>query len=153
MKIFVGLDTRQPVAAMVLMSSIIRHASKPIELVPLLYEQLPIVRRGLTGFTFSRYLVPWLMNYEGVGLFMDGDMVVTGDVHELAGWLNAPVSVVKGEQKFEWPSLMLFGCSGCRMLTPEYIETETPQNFEWASEIGELPREWNFCATSIWCWQ
>ena len=58
LRIFVGIDERQPVAYHVLVSSIQRRSSRPVAITPLLIHQLPIKRQGLTTFTFSRYLVP-----------------------------------------------------------------------------------------------
>lgn len=146
MRVFIGVDPRQPVAFNVLQWSIIRRASKPVQIIPLVLPQLPITRRGLTDFTFSRYLPPFLCGFKGKSVFMDADMLVLGDVHELAGY-DAAVSVVKGPHKFEWPSLMVFNNEKCTTLTPDWINDEAnqPQTLSWASEIGELPPEWNHC--------
>ena len=81
---------------------------------------------------------------------MDADMLVTSDLAELF-WLgqqnDAAVSVVKNQHRFEWPSMMYFNNEKCRNLTSTYINDESnhPQSFEWADEVGELPPEWNFC--------
>ena len=143
-RVFIGFDSRQPIAYHVLCSSILRHASVPVAITPLLIDTLPIERTGLTDFTFARYLVPWLCDYEGVGIFMDSDMLVTGDVAELAP--GPGVSVVKHdeEHRYEDTSLMVFNSAGCRDLTPEYIETGNPQSLEWANPVGELEADWNF---------
>lgn len=133
-------------AAQVLIHSIYTRASKPVAIVPLVLSQLPIKRRGLTEFTFSRYLAPWLSNYDGECIFLDADMLCLGDIYELAeiGRSNQKaLSVVKNKQRFEWPSLMYFNSYQCRELTPEYIEEGKPHTLEWCSDIGELPSEWN----------
>lgn len=147
LNIFVGLDIRQPIAAQVLIHSIYSNASTPVSITPLVLEQLPIKRRGLTDFTFSRYLVPYLSGYTGRSIFMDADMLCLGDVHELY-YLAEPmaaVSVVKNKIRFEWPSLMVFNNAMCRALTPEFIDdpATAPQSFSWCKEAGELPSEWN----------
>jgi lipopolysaccharide biosynthesis glycosyltransferase len=67
----------------VLAHSIYKRASKPVSITPLVLSQLPIKRVGLTEFTYSRYLVPYLCGYEGLAIFMDADMLCLGDVHEL----------------------------------------------------------------------
>lgn len=77
-------------------------------------------------------------------------MIVTSDVAELfhlGKETGAPVAVVKNKQRFEWPSMMYFDNTQCQKLTSTYIndESTTPQDFSWASEVGELPTEWNFC--------
>jgi hypothetical protein len=149
MRIFIGTDPRQPVAWVVLANSIARHSSIPVEITPLVLSQLPIKRRGLTEFTFSRFLVPWLCRYSGKGLFLDADMVVTGDIAELANDfsdLRTSVRVMQKQPRFEWPSAMLFNCHNCTQLTPEYVENPKNPLFDlaWADHgVGELPPEWN----------
>ena len=76
LKIFIGHDERQPVSTSVCLNSIYRRASKPVQITPLVLSQLPIDRSGLTPFTFSRFLVPWLCDYEGWALFMDCDFLI-----------------------------------------------------------------------------
>ena len=149
LQIFIGFDPRQPVAVQVLAHSIYRRASRPVSITPLVLNQLPITRTGLTQFTYSRYVVPHLCNYQGTALFLDADMLCLGDVYELdeiARPQLRPVCVVKNPKlRFEWPSLMYFNNSYCRALNLETIEQGVPQNFEWADpdNIGELPSEWN----------
>lgn len=144
--IFVGVDVRQPVAFTALQHSIMAHSSVPTAVTPLLIDQLPITKRGLTDFTYTRYLVPHLMGYKGTALFLDADMLVLADIEELFQLADSQyaVQVVKCKHRFEWPSLMLFNCERCEKLTPEYIEANHPQSFEWG-EVGELPAEWNHC--------
>lgn len=146
LKLFIGYDPRQPVALQVLMHSIYSRATQPVSITPLVLSQLPIKRRGLTEFTFTRYLVPYLCNYEGQAMFLDADMLVLGDIcelFELASKNKDAVSVVKGKTRFEWPSLMFFNNAQCIKLTPWMIEHDNPQKLEWADSIGELPKEWN----------
>lgn len=111
-------------------------------------KTLPIKRRGLTEFTFSRFLVPYLCDFKGTALFLDADMVVTGDIAELfacADGKNA-VQVNTKQAGFEWPSAMLFNCEHCTDLTPEYVEDRTNIlfDFKWGT-VGEFPAEWNKC--------
>jgi len=142
-RVFVGVDPRQPIAFHVLCSSIMRRASVPVSITPLVLFQLPIDRCGLTEFTFSRYLVPYLCNYEGQAIFMDSDMLVVGDVAELS--TDEAVSCVHHQgHEYEAPSMMVFDNAKCRELTPEYIEQRTPQTFEWAESVGALDPNWNF---------
>ena len=148
-RVFIGYDPRQPVAYNVAQYSVARNASKPVSITPLILDQLPIKRRGVTEFTFSRFLVPYLMGYRGKGMFMDADMVVTGDVCELIDscGCDAAVHVVQDQPRFEWPSMMVFCNARCRTLKPEYIDDEenTLFDFKWANAIGEIPKEWNHC--------
>ena len=129
--------------------SITRRASKPVSIIPLVLFQLPIKRVGLTDFTFSRYLVPALCGYQGVSVFMDADMLVLDDIHKLKEFVkdDCAVSVRKSIHKFEWASLMVFNNSLCKKLTADYIndESNTPQNFDWAESIGDIPQKFNYC--------
>lgn len=145
MKIFIGFDPRQPVAYNVCRYSIERRASKPVQIMPLRLDWMPIKRRGLTDFSFSRYLVPHLCGYEGEALFLDPDMLVLDDIHKITEHLRPidAVSVVKNPRRFEWSSLMYFQNKYCQKLTPELVDKGSPQDLKWAPHIGELPTEWN----------
>lgn len=146
-QVFVGFDPRQPVAERVATHSLISNASKPLSVTRLQLNQLPITRRGLTEFTYSRFLVPYLSEFDGYSLFMDADMIVLGDIWELLPVQDplAAVSVVMHKDKFERPSLMLFNNKRCRNLTPAFVEDAKNPMFDmaWASRIGSLPPEWN----------
>ena len=83
LKVFVGFDERQRVSFTTLATSIFETASRPVSITPLVLHTLPISRRGLTPFTFSRFLVPWLCNFEGAAVFMDADMLLASDITEL----------------------------------------------------------------------
>lgn len=148
LRVMIGVDRRQPVALTVAAHSVAKHSSKPVAITPLYLDQLPITRRGLTEFTYSRWLTPWLAGFVGKALFMDADMIIRGDVAELfeLGGMNA-VSVMQKQERFEWPSMMLFNCGACRILTPEYVQDEKNKLFtlDWAPYVGELPLAWNHC--------
>jgi hypothetical protein len=151
LRVFIGFDPRQPLAYTVAAHSAAVNCSKPVAIAPLIQRQLPVKRKGLTEFTFTRYLVPWLCDYEGYALFIDADMLVLGDLAELPWEMKEAVAVVphaasrlNGQSLgFERASVMLFHCAECRALTPEYIETGTPQKFEWARSVFHLAPEWN----------
>jgi len=147
-QIFIGYDPRQPVAYNVCQYSIITNASKPVQITPLILSQLPIKRRGLTEFTYSRFLVPYLSDFKGVSIFMDPDVIVTGDVYELLEYEedDKPVWVMQEQEEFEWSSVMVFNNSLCEILTPDFIDDDYNGlfDFDWVSgDIGELPKEWN----------
>ncbi len=148
MRVYIGVDPRSPVSYNVLQFSIMRRASKPVAIVPLVLPTLPIKRRGLTAFTYSRYLCPALSGYQGASLFLDSDMLCLGDITEVFAHMGeCAVYVVKNKQRFEWPSMMLFNNPKCLTLTPQHIEDKENKlhDFAWAENVGELPHEWNFC--------
>jgi len=148
--VFIGCDPRQPIAYNVMQFSIISRSSKPIQITPLYINQLPISRQGLTEFTYTRFLVPWLCNYQGWALFTDADMLVTTDITELFNYKDDKydLMVIKNPERFEWASVILFNCTKCTTLTPEFIQNAPPEELfgmSWKTNIniGELPSEWN----------
>jgi lipopolysaccharide biosynthesis glycosyltransferase len=172
--IFIGYDPREAVAYHVCANSIIRHASVPVSIIPLALnnfkEYTETHTDGSNQFIYSRFLVPYLMDYSGQAIFMDGDMIVRGDIAEL--WalrdLGKDVQVVKHNYKTKmtekylgsknedypcknWSSVMIFNCNNypTKKLTPEYIQKSTGAHlhrFMWTSEdrVGALPPEWNW---------
>jgi hypothetical protein len=157
LKVFIGYDHRQPVAAQVLAHTISKHASMPVSITRLQLNQLPITRRGLTEFTYSRFLVPWLCNFgeptqagPDVSIFLDSDILCRYDLADLLSYPlaypDASVFVVDHQQrKFERPSVMVFNNANCSMLTPEYVDNEKHAlfDFKWAKQVGALPKQWN----------
>lgn len=146
--IFIGYDHRQPVALTTLAHSIYSKASKPVSIIPLVLNQLPLKRTGLTPFTFTRFLVPYLCDYKGWGLFLDIDIILNDDIVKIFSLVDDRYSVFvsKNEKRFEWASVMLFNNAKCTNLTPEYVETaEDLHRIAWCKdeEIGDLPPEWN----------
>jgi len=152
--VFIGYDHRQPVSFTVLAHSILEKASQPVAIHPLVRPTLPIAREGLTPFTYSRFLVPYLMGYKGKALFLDIDMLARADIAELFGLLphGKAVAVVdhNGPLAFERASLMLFDCGhpGNKGLTPERIDDPTQNGLHKLgylppSDIAALPKEWN----------
>lgn len=145
--IFIGYDSRQRVSYNVLQQSIIEHSTRAVSITPLVLDTLPCKRQGLTPFTYSRFLVPWLCRYEGWAIFMDSDILLCGDIAEL--WTLRDecytLMVSKNKLRFEWPSVMLFNCGRCEVLTPDFIKAGNPLALKWLpeAEIGNLPSEWN----------
>jgi hypothetical protein len=154
LKVFIGYDERQPVAYNVLQHSIISKSSEPVAITPLVLKTFPnaqaLANKGnpLTPFTYSRFMVPWLCNYEGWALFLDIDMIVLSDIADLFKQADPQyaVQVSKNELKFEWASAILYNCEKCRILTPDFVEGYgNLHRIGWLKdeEVGDFPREWN----------
>jgi lipopolysaccharide biosynthesis glycosyltransferase len=172
--VFVGYDPREAVAYHVCVNSIIRHASQPVCIVPLALNLFNDYKEthtdGSNHFIYSRFLVPHLMDYSGWAIFIDGDMIVRGDIAELWNLQNSyrDVMVVKHDYKTcmpvkylgarnedyprkNWSSVILWNCNSFpnRQLTPEFIQQASGSflhRFSWLDDarIGELPIEWNW---------
>ena len=173
--IFIGYDSKEKVAYNVLSHSIIQNSTKPVAITPIALNHLrdDFVRErnalSSTEFSFSRFMIPHLMNYQGWALFMDCDMLMFEDVSEL--WRMRDDSkaiqvckhdyVPKEKTKFlgqtqtaypkkNWSSFMLMNCKKCSSLTPDYVNRASGlelHQFKWLEGdhlIGDLPLEWNW---------
>lgn len=149
LNVFIGFDSRQPIAFQVAAHSVWKHATCPVSITRLDLRTLPITRRGLSAFTYSRFLAPYLCDFKGISIFMDADVLVRGDVAELLAYpLSEPktsVFVVPHAKKFERPSVMVFNNPLCQMLVPLHIEKPqlNPLALEWAATVGQLAPTWN----------
>lgn len=87
LRIFVGTDDSQMVAARVLEHSLRKHATRHVEFVPMNGLTTPVPRnarnRPRTGFSFHRFLIPKLCGFRGRALYLDADMQVFADAAEL----------------------------------------------------------------------
>lgn len=175
-RLVVGFDPREAIAYHVFCQSVLERTSIPVSFLPLVDQSLPGYTEnhqdGSNQFTYSRFLTPHLMGYQGWAIFADGDMVCRTDISAL--WkLKDPtkaVQVVKhnyrtkvtrkylGKQnenypRKNWSSLVLWNCAHPenRYLTPEFISSKDGaflHRFHWLAEdlIGELPKHWNWLA-------
>lgn len=174
--IIIGFDQREAIAYHVFCQSILERSSVPVRLLPLTPKSLAGYqerhRDGSNAFTYTRFLCPYLMNFEGWAIFADGDMVCRDDIKHL--WdLRDPskaVQVVKHDYKTKahqkylgnknenyprknWSSVILWNCGhpANRQLTPEFVASKDGaflHRFQWLedAEIGELPKVWNWLA-------
>jgi len=172
-RIFIGYDEREPLAYHVCVQSLLETSSLPLSITPLRLNNLkkifnrPRELTQLTDFSYTRFLVPYLCQFDGFAIFMDGDMLIREDIANLWAFKdkNLAVRVVKHPEfqsthtflgttvqsfpKFNWSSVMLFNNAKCLALTPDYLETvdyRELHQFHWlASEqdLGDLPAKWN----------
>jgi lipopolysaccharide biosynthesis glycosyltransferase len=172
--IFIGYDDREAIVYHVCSNSILRHASEPVSITPLTLNSLKGYTEthsdGSNKFIYSRFLVPFLMKYGGWALFIDGDMILRGDISEL--WKlrdpNKAILVVKHDYKTKatekylgsknenyprknWSSVVLWNCShpANYLVTPDFVMSSSGaqlHRFTWLTDdlIGELPITWNW---------
>lgn len=174
-KIFVGYDPREAEVMHVCMQSIMEVTNRPVSFVPLTLKSLEGVYKevhtdGSNAFIYSRFLAPYLCNFNGRALFIDGDMVLRSDIGELFDMFDPDkaVQVVKHDYKTRqpikymgaknedyprknWSSVILWNCEheANRSLTPEFIQSSSGKflhRFSWLEDkdIGELPISWNW---------
>ena len=175
--VVVGFDQREAVAYHVFTQSVIEKSSIPIRFLPLNINSLTNYKEthkdGSNEFIYSRFLVPYLMNFKGWAIYADGDMVCLEDIKKLWNLRDNKyaIQVVKHDYKTKiknkywgnknenyprknWSSLILWNCNhpSHKNLTPEFIQKQTGaflHRFSWIKdeEIGELEKEWNWLAT------
>ena len=174
--IFIGYDYRERAATNVLIDSLYQKSSAPLSITPLVNAQLIKKKyyfrnrdpKQSSDFSFTRFLVPFLMDFNGWAIFMDCDMLCESDIKHLWDLKDDKYSVmcVKHEhnptEKFKflgevqtaypkknWSSLMLFNCAACTHLSIEYVNTASGldlHRFNWLDDekkIGEIPSSWN----------
>ena len=115
------------------------------------------VRRGVTKFSYRRFLVPHLCDYRGRALFADGaDTLILGDVTELANLDMGGKAILRvrhepprGQDRARADTaVMLMDCTRCVAWTPK-VAAESPDDRlmrlrDFADDdLGDLPAEWN----------
>jgi len=175
-KIVVGFDQRESVAYHTFTQSIIEKSSVPVSFIPLAINALKDYKETHTDksndFIYSRFLSPHLNGFEGWAIFADGDMICQADIKELWDLKDESKALLvvkhdyqtKTHKKYlgninenyprkNWSSVILWNCAHPKhkILTPEFIASQTGKylhRFSWLddSDIGELPKEWNWLA-------
>ena len=179
MKVFVGYDSREDIAYQVCKYSILTKNSN-VEVEPLIQKNLrkakiynrPVDALASTEFTFTRFLVPQLMNFKGWALFCDCDFIFLNDIKELFDQADDRYAVMcakhdyNPEQKVKmdgkrqtqyprknWSSVVLFNCGhpSNQNLTADLVNEQSLNGayfhrFSWLKdeEIGEFSHEWNW---------
>ena len=191
LKVYIGWDPNEVAAYEVAVHSLLRHASVPVSVTPLRLERL--AEAGLvfrprfqrldngrlwdhlsqaycaTEFAVTRFLTPTLAQ-EGWTLFVDCDVVFTGDVADLFAHADDRYAVmcVKDDYRVDlgtkmvdqvqypyerknWSSVMLFNCDhpSVRALSCTKVGNMRGldlHQFAWLRDdaIGELPPRWNW---------
>jgi lipopolysaccharide biosynthesis glycosyltransferase len=177
-KVFIGYDHVESVAWHTMAASIYRQSSRPVAIVPVNLANLkgvfnrPRDPKQSNEFSFSRFLVPYLCNYVGQGIFFDCDQMLRTDIAEIFSVMEEQpgkaVYVVKHtyeprddvkylntvQYKYprkNWSSVVLWNCAHIKnkILTPEFINSTEGlvlHRFNWLEdeEIGELDIRWNW---------
>lgn len=197
-KVFIGFDPREADAYAVAEASIKAHTSGQVQIHPIdlkylrmEYPQAPYLKPMYwrptsrvdgqlwddisgapmsTEFAISRFLVPHLAEYKGWALFMDCDMLIRSDLHNLFALADNKYAVMCVKHDYEpteavkmdgqaqsryarknWSSVMLFNCEhpSNKALHPQYVNAQPGRDlhrFAWLpdDQIGELEASWNW---------
>ena len=172
MKIFIGHDSKYPQATEVCKASIENNGYTGD--IHLLDKQQLIndnvygrddIKGESTEFSFTRFYVPLLANYDGLAMFCDNDFLWQCNPTEVLGYwhYDNDIAVVKHKDyeatgtkmdgvknksypRKNWSSLIIYNCSKLKHLTKEYLDNATPSELHelrWANTIGNIPVEYN----------
>ena len=175
---YIGYDSKEDIAYRVCKQSLLSKSTVSINVKSLkLYELISkklytrlVDPLASTEFTYSRFLIPVLMNFEGWAVFCDCDFLFFKDVSSLFNSLdkNKALYCVKHDYtpkekhkmdgqkqtiypRKNWSSFMIFNCShpSNRKLTKELVNSESGSflhQLKWLkdSEIGSLDERWNW---------
>ena len=175
---FIGYDPKEDIAYRVCKQSILNNSSSTIKVFAL--KQFELRSMGFynrikdplasTEFTYTRFLVPALMNYKGWAVFCDSDILFLKDPNKLFNKLSEDKAVycvkhdytpsekhkMDGQQQTiyprkNWSSFIIFNCShpSNKKLSIDLVNKETGSylhQFKWLKdiEIGDLDERWNW---------
>ena len=177
-KIYIGYDSKEPIASDVCEFSINKNSSESFNINHIKLKEVKekniywrdTDKLGSTEFTFTRFLVPYLQNYNGWALFCDSDFLWLEDINKLFSLAddkyaimcvhhdykpkNTKKKLLSSQQIYprkNWSSLVLWNCShpSNKKVTPDLVNTETGKymhRFGWLKdeEIGKISHEWNW---------
>lgn len=164
LRVFIGYDPHESAAFYTLSHSILRRATIPVTIAPVMQSQLkglytrPRGPTESTEFSLTRFLVPALSEFRGWSVFMDCDMLCRVDIAGLQAEIERQADkavlvckhdyVPKTERKFldqvqtkyprkNWSSLMVMNNERCRALTAQYVNSATGlelHRFAWLAD-------------------
>jgi len=175
--VYVGWDSREDISYQVCEHSIKRR-DPCATVVPLKQKDMrvngvyhrEVDKLATTEFTFTRFFVPYLQNYQGWAVFCDCDFLWTVPTTDLKQFCDPNKAVVVVQHDYtpkegmkmdgqkqtvyprkNWSSMILWNCShpANKILTPEILNNESGafmHRFQWLadSEIGSLPHHYNW---------
>ena len=175
---YIGYDSKEDIAYRVCKQSLSKNSSielninslKLYELVAKNFYTRDVDPLASTEFTYSRFLIPALMNFKGWAVFCDCDFLFFSDVASLFDSINDEKAVycvkhdytpkekhkMDGQQQTiyprkNWSSFVVFNCAhpSNKKLTIDLVNSETGSflhQFKWLKdeEIGSLDERWNW---------
>ena len=173
MRIFIGHDSRFPQATKTCRQSMLNY-NKDLDITFLEKDHLKKFnfydREDISGesteFSFTRFYVPMVCNYNGIAMFCDNDFLWKCDPTEMIKYLgDKTIAVVKHEDmdikqtkmdgvinksypRKNWSSLIIYNCSKLKSLTKAYLDSAQASELHelrWVedNEIAEIPRSYN----------
>ena len=175
---FIGYDSKEDIAYRVCKQSLLNNSTSNIKVKSLkLYELIAknfytraVDPLASTEFTYSRFLIPALMNYKGWAIFCDCDFLFFKDINLLFDSIEGDKAVycvkhdykpkekhkMDGQQQTiyprkNWSSFIVYNCAhpSNKKLDLDIVNSETGSflhQFKWLKddEIGALDERWNW---------
>ena len=109
--VYIGWDSREPIAAEVCKHSILKHTTVPVNIVMLKQDELrergyytrEIDKLASTEFTFTRFFVPYMNDFKGWAVFCDCDFLWKIPSHELIKYCDPSKAVVVVQHDYTPP--------------------------------------------------
>ncbi|KAF3362331.1 Uncharacterized protein PHSC3_001160 [Chlamydiales bacterium STE3] len=160
-RVFIGTEPKQWLPTEVLRWSIQRRTSQAVEFQELKHLPLNLKGEMYTGFSFYRFAIPETCQYKGRAIYLDADIVVLADIHELIqlemegqGALARPLK--PGTNSGRYTSVMLLDNEKLRHWDMKVWVEKINQNQAlyndtlWVApnglnsqDFGDLPAYWN----------
>ena len=175
---FIGYDSKEDIAYRVCKNSLLSKSSLNTKVIALKLHELVaknFYKRDIdplasTEFTYTRFLVPALMNYKGWAIFCDCDFLFLADIANIFEKLSTDKAIYCVQHEYtpkerhkmdgkkqtiyprkNWSSFVVFNCShpSNKRLTIDLVNQESGSylhQFKWLndSEIGSLDERWNW---------
>ena len=121
--------------------SIQQNASRDFPIHVIRPESVGMVEHGCTGFTNVRWAVPELCREYGYdfGIYLDVDMLVLGDIAELAGYATRYKWVCLADGSNEVSVI----CATLRYPPKETLHTRHKGTLPRGAYLPKIPMEWN----------
>lgn len=183
--VYIGWDSREPFASEVAKSSLLRRTKCDIDIKFLKHKELRKAgifkrewlisfdgtrtdisdnRQFSTEYSYTRFLVPYLNNFSGFALYIDGDVFFKGKTHgddiikdlfngidhgaalSCVKHYHMPSEIIKSDgqeqsfyEKKNWSSVVLWDCSNPlhRILTPYTVNHSNGKwlhQFKWLND-------------------
>ena len=172
--IFVGYDKSESVCYHVAVHSMTRRSTMPLSITPLNIDNLTDYQEShndsSNSSSYTRFLVPYLMNYQGWAIYTDCDIVLQDNIVNLWNFRDQSKAILCAQHNYQtkssvkflnsknsnypkknWSSVMLINCAhpANKILDPKLIESSSGSylhQFQWIDQtlIGSLPLEWNW---------
>jgi len=176
--VYIGYDSKEDIAYRVCKYSILKRSGSNVKITSLKLHELVaknLYKRDIdplasTEFTYSRFLVPAINNYNGWAIFCDCDFIFFEDISNILTDIDQSKAVYcvqhdytpKEKHKMDgqkqtiyprknWSSFILFNCAhpSNKKLSVDLVNSETGSflhQFKWLedNEIGSLDERWNW---------